>query len=71
MVQYAILWDTGDFDEMTFDTAEDAEDYALEACSAEREGAEILHMSNPGDYEYDEDTFEATGYRIVKITSSS
>ena len=43
-----------------------AEEYALYLRSCSRTGAEILHMSNPGDYDYDEDTFEPPDYEIVE-----
>ena len=49
-----------------FDTEEEAEEYAQYLCSCTRQGAEILHMSNPGDYEYDEDTFEEPEYEIIE-----
>ena len=32
-----------------------------------KEGAEILHMSNPGDYDYDEETFEESEYEIIEV----
>ena len=41
----------------SFDTEEDAEEYALYLQSCERTGAETLHWSNPGDDDYDEDEF--------------
>lgn len=50
-----------------FGTWEDAEEYALYLCSCSSEGAETLHMSNPGDYDYDEDTFEDPEYEIVEL----
>lgn len=50
-----------------FDTEEEAEDYACYLQSCDRDGAEILHMSNPGDYEYDPETFEPVEYRIIKV----
>ena len=50
-----------------FDTEEDAEEYALYLSSCSREGAEILHMSNPGDYDYDEETYEDPEYEIIEI----
>ena len=31
------------------------------------QGAEILHMSNPGDYDYDEKNFESPEYGIAEI----
>ena len=49
-----------------FESEEDAEEYALYLCSCARTGAEILHWSNPGDYEYDEDTFEEPEYEIIE-----
>lgn len=43
----------------------EADDAALYLCSCSREGAETLHMSNPGDYDYDED--EECEYVIEEI----
>ena len=40
--------------EEIFDTEEEAEDYVCEVSSDMRTGAEILHMSNPGDYPFEE-----------------
>ena len=54
----------GEYEDEIFDTEEEAEEHALYLCSCVREGAEILHMSNPGDYDpddYDED------YEIVEV----
>lgn len=39
---------------------------ALYLCSCCRTGAETLHWSNPGDYDYDEDEFEDPEYEIVE-----
>lgn len=50
-----------------FDTENDAEEYASYLCSCARTGAEILHMSNPGDYDYDEESFEYPEYRIIEF----
>ena len=63
MEKYKVLFNDELQDEV-FDTEEDAEEYALYLCSCAREGAEILHMSNPGDY--DEDDYE-TDYEIVEV----
>lgn len=63
MAKYKILFN-GELEDEVFNTEEDAEEYALYLCSCSREGAEILHMSNPGDY--DEDDYE-TDYEIVEI----
>jgi len=65
MAKYKVIFDGEEQDEV-FNTAEDAEEHALYLCSCTREGAEILHMSNPGDYDYDEDDFEDPEYEIVE-----
>lgn len=66
MIKYKILFN-GELEDDVFDTEEEAEEYALYLCSCTREGAESLHMSNPGDYDYDEDTFEDPDYEIIEI----
>lgn len=63
--KFKVIFDGEEQDE-TFDTREDAEEYALYLCSCTRTGAETLHWSNPGDYDYDEDTFEDPEYEIVE-----
>lgn len=62
---YKVLFDGEELDEV-FDTEEEAEEHALYLRSCERTGAETLHWSNPGDYDYDEDTFEASEYEIIE-----
>ena len=62
MSKYKVLFNDEEMDEV-FDTEEEAEEYALYLSSCAREGAEILHMSNPGDY--DEDDYDAE-YEIVE-----
>lgn len=54
-------------DDFIFDSEEEANEYALYMCSCDRLGAEILHMSNPGDYDYDDDEYEYPEYEIVEI----
>ena len=66
MPKYKIIFDGEEQDEV-FDSEEAAEEYALYLRSCTRTGAEILHWSNPGDYDYDEDTFEVPGYEIVEV----
>ena len=66
MSKFKIIFDGDECDEI-FDTDEEAEDHALYLSSCSREGAEILHMSNPGDYDYDEDTYEDPEYEIIEI----
>lgn len=50
-----------------FYTREEAEEYAMESCALANEGAEIMNLSNPGDYEYDEDNYEDPDYEIIEI----
>lgn len=66
MSKYRIEMD-GELQDEIFDTEEEAEDYALYLCSCARTGAEILNMSNPGDYPYDEDSFEEPEYEIIEV----
>lgn len=54
----------GEFEDEVFDTEEEAEEYALYLSSCAREGAEILHLSNPGDY--DEDDCD-DNYEVVQV----
>ena len=49
-----------------FASEEEAEDYAIYLCGCARQGAEILNMSNPGDYPYDEDDFDEWDYEIIE-----
>ncbi len=65
MSKYKVLFD-GELEDEVFNTEEEAEEYALYLSSCSREGAEILHMSNPGDYDYDEDSYESPEYEIVE-----
>lgn len=62
-----IVTDDGSDDEMLFDNEDDATEYALYLVSCSREGAEILHMSNPGDYEYDDDSYVDDEYEIIEV----
>lgn len=66
MAKYLVIFDGEEQDEV-FSSETDAEEHALYLCSCTELGAEILHMSNPGDYDYDEDDFEIPDYEIVEI----
>lgn len=68
MPKYKIIFYGEEQDEV-FDTEEEAEDYVAYLHSCSRLGAEILNMSNPGDYDYDEDSFEDEDpeYEIIEI----
>ena len=63
MSKYKVWFNDEEMDAV-FDTEDEAEEYALYLCSCTREGAEILHMSNPGDY--DEDDYDED-YEIVEV----
>lgn len=54
----------GEEEDEIFTSEEDAEEHALYLSSCAKEGAEILHMSNPGDY--DEDDYD-DDYEIVEV----
>lgn len=66
MSKYKIIFDGEEQDEV-FSDETDAEDYALYLSSCCDIGAETLHMSNSGDYDYDENSFEGPDYEIVEI----
>ena len=66
MPKYKIAFGEEIEDEV-FNTYEEANDYALYLCSCSQLGAEILHMSNPGDYDYDEESWEDPDYEIIEI----
>ena len=67
MAKYKIVFDGEVWEEDIYDTYEEAEAGALELCSCERLGAEIMHMSNPGDYDYEEDDWEDSDYEIIEV----
>ncbi len=50
-----------------FDTEEEAREAALYAISCWDTGAEILNMSNPGDYPYDPDDVNDAEYEIEEV----
>lgn len=59
--------DSVEDDEKTFDSYSEAEEEALYAMSCMDLGAEILHMSNPGDYDYDESDLDNMDYEIIDL----
>ena len=65
MKKYRILLD-GEMEDDVFDSYKIAEEYGWYLIGCSREGAEILHMSNPGDYPYDPDAFEDPEYEIIE-----
>lgn len=50
-----------------FDSESEAHDAALDAIHCCNVGAELLHWSNPGDYDYDESDFEDVDYDIIEV----
>lgn len=66
MSKYKVVYAGEEQDEI-FDTEDEAEKYAWYLQSCEETGAEMFHLSNPGDYEYDEETFEPAVYEIIEI----
>lgn len=56
---------TNEEEDSIFDTKEDAEEYAHYLVGCSQEGAEILNLSNPGDYPLDDD--EDPDFEIVEI----
>lgn len=66
MKKYKVIFDGEEQDE-EFNNYKDADKWGQELQSAERTGAETLHMSNPGDYDYDDETWESSDYEIIEI----
>lgn len=66
MAEYRVLFD-GELEDEVFSSYEDADEYGLYLQSCCEEGAETLNLSNPGDYDYDEDCFDAPDYEVVEI----
>lgn len=65
MTKYKVVFNGEEQDEI-FSTYEAADEWGLELQSAERVGAETLNLSNPGDYEYDEETWKSSDYEIIE-----
>lgn len=63
MSKYKVIFNDEEQDGI-FNSESAAEDYALYLVSCTKAGAEILHMSNPGDY--DKDDYE-TDYEIIEV----
>jgi hypothetical protein len=48
----------------TFETEAEAEEYGLYQCSCYKQGGEILHLSNPGDYPINDDEAD---FEIIEV----
>lgn len=55
---------TKEEEEEVFDTREEADDHGLYIMACANEGAETLHMSNPGDYPDEEADID---YEVVWV----
>lgn len=56
-----------EYEDEVFETEAEAQECMDTIMSDCRAGAEVLNMSNPGDYPYDEDDDFDIGYEIVEI----
>ena len=56
---------TSEEEDDIFDSEQSAADYANYLIGCAQTGAEILHMSNPGDYSLDD--YEEPEYEVVEI----
>ena len=64
-IDYERIMDSYEDEGKVYETYDDAEDAALYYISCYHTGGEILELSNPGDYPYDE-TIEPD-YEIVEV----
>jgi hypothetical protein len=56
---------TSEEDDNLFDTEAEAREHGEYLCSCYRTGGEILHMSNPGDYPYNED--DSADFEVYEV----
>lgn len=63
-IKYKLIFN-GEEQDGLFDSRSEAKEHALYLCSCTQLGSEILHMSNPGDYD---DDYEEPEYEIVSVT---
>jgi len=68
MAKYRVLMKysdgTEELDDEVFDTEKEAEDYGCYLIGCCREGAEIMNLSNPGDYPLDD--YEDPDFEVVE-----
>ena len=74
MTKYKIIyhWPSGETDEddncgYYYDTEEWADEMAVYGLGCAELGADIMEMSNPGDYPYDEDERKGAWYEIEEV----
>lgn len=54
-------------EDRVFDTYEEADEYGLQCLSNASAGADVLSLSNPGDYDSWEDQEDKWDYDIIKV----
>lgn len=64
MAKFGIIF-MGELEDDVFDTKEEAYEHASYLASCSNLGAEILEMSNPGDYPMDE--YEEPDYEVIEL----
>lgn len=70
MFKVVMKYPNGERDELeeVFETEEAARDHGLYECDSYVAGAEVLHMSNPGDHPMDEDeAFEGVDFEVIEV----
>ena len=71
MAKYKVIyhWSDGTEDEEDelFDSEDEAQEAGLYGLSCVKLGGEILEMSNPGDYPFDERDYEDDDFEIVEV----
>lgn len=64
-IKYIFPGGAENLDDEIYDTYEEADDAANYGCSCYTLGGEILHLSNPGDYDNPQESDSPT-YEIIK-----
>ena len=68
MTKYKLFWvEDGEEDDEVFDTFEEADEMGRYYAACAEESAETLHLSNPGDYEYDPDEYEQPEFEVIEV----
>jgi hypothetical protein len=68
MYKVEMKWPDGATEELdeTFETEAEANAFGLNACGDYMTGAEVLHMSNPGDYPLNEDN-DRVDFDVIEV----
>ena len=65
-VKYIFSDGTEELDDELYDSEEEANEAGLYGCSCYKTGGEILHMSNPGDYD-EPDESDRPDFEIIEV----